>query len=72
MSALNLIVFNECARIFGIDLYSEGVYCVEYSQSIPEGLLKFANALGIDWCFQMDGDQGGKKNYLKNSIFKFF
>ncbi len=55
------IVFNECARILGIDLYSEGIYCVEYSQSTPEGLLKFANALGIDWFFQADGDGEGEK-----------
>jgi putative ATP-dependent endonuclease of OLD family len=57
----DFVVFNECARIMGIDLYSEGVYCVEYSQSTPEGLLKFANALGIDWFFQADGDQKGQK-----------
>ncbi len=57
----DFVVFNECARIMGIDLYSEGIYCVEYSQSTPEGLLKFANALGIDWFFQADGDQKGQK-----------
>jgi len=61
----DFIVFNECARILGIDLYSEGVYCVEYSQSTPEGLLKFANALGIDWCFQADGDAEGQKYLTK-------
>jgi putative ATP-dependent endonuclease of OLD family len=61
----DFIVFNECARILGIDLYSEGVYCVEYSQSIPEGLLKFANAFGIDWFFQADGDTEGQKYITK-------
>jgi len=59
------IVFNECARILGIDLYSEGIYCVEYSQSTPDGLLKFANALGIDWFFQADGDAEGQKYITK-------
>jgi putative ATP-dependent endonuclease of OLD family len=59
------IVFNECARILGIDLYSEGIYCVEYSQSTPEGLLKFANALGIDWFFQADGNTEGQKYITK-------
>ncbi|KHD11065.1 hypothetical protein PN36_12595 [Candidatus Thiomargarita nelsonii] len=59
------IVFNECARILGVDLYSEGVYCVEYSQYTPEGLLKFANALGIDWFFQADGDSAGQKYITK-------
>jgi putative ATP-dependent endonuclease of OLD family len=61
----DFIVFNECARILGIDLYSEGVYCVEYSQSTPEGLLKFANAFGIDWFFQADGDTEGQKYITK-------
>jgi putative ATP-dependent endonuclease of OLD family len=61
------IVFNECARILGIDLHSEGIFCVEYAESTPSGLLKLANALGIDWCFQTDGDQGRRKNYLKTA-----
>ncbi|WP_254921532.1 ATP-dependent nuclease [Nodularia sp. NIES-3585] len=64
--ATEYIVFNESARILGIDLYAEGICCVEYAQSSPDALLKFANAMGIDWHFLADGDTEGI-NYLKKA-----
>lgn len=61
------LIFNECAHILGYDLYAEGVFCVEYTQSGgPKPLLKFANGMGIDWCFVADADKAGQ-DYIRTA-----
>ena len=51
----------ECAHAMNLDLASEGIYCVEYSQVGNEKLIKFANELGIEWFVLSDGDKKGNE-----------
>ena len=60
------IVFNECARINGHDLFSEGVCCVEFTAAGVERFIKLADQLGIDWLVVADNDQAGEQ-YLKTA-----
>lgn len=54
----------ECAHAMNLDLASEGIYCVEYSQVGNEKLIKLANELGIEWFALSDGDKKGNE-YVK-------
>ncbi len=60
------IVFNECARINGHDLSSEGVCCVEFSTASVEQFIKLADQLGIDWLVVVDNDTQGEQ-YLQTA-----
>ncbi|MGE6699480.1 ATP-dependent nuclease [Hyphomonas sp. NPDC076900] len=51
----------ECATAMGIDLYAEGVSCIEFSQVGVEKFIKLADQLGIDWMVMCDGDAEGQK-----------
>jgi len=53
------IIYNECARISGYDLISEGVFCVEHRGVGIQGLLKLADQLGIEWVVAADNDSQG-------------
>lgn len=55
------IVFNECSRINGHDLFSEGVCCVEFSTAGVEQFIKLADQLGIDWLVVADNDHAGQQ-----------
>ena len=54
----------QCATALGVDLYSEGVSCVEFAQVGLEKYIKLADELGINWLVLVDGDTAGK-NYSK-------
>lgn len=60
------IAFNECARINGHDLSSEGVCCVEFSTASVEQFIKLADQLGIDWLVVADNDTQGEQ-YLQTA-----
>jgi putative ATP-dependent endonuclease of the OLD family len=61
------IIYNECAKICGHDLISEGVYCIEHRAAVGiEGLVKLAEQLGIEWVVAADNDQQGQAD-IKNS-----
>lgn len=60
------VVFNECARINGHDLSSEGVCCVEFSTASVEQFIKLADQLGIDWIVVADNDPQGEQ-YLQTA-----
>lgn len=61
------IIFNECARICGHDLISEGVYCIEHRGGVGiTGLLKLAEQLGIEWVVAADNDSQGAAD-IKNA-----
>lgn len=51
----------ECATALGIDLYAEGISCIEYSQVGIEKFIKLADQLGIDWLVLADADSEGTK-----------
>lgn len=53
------VVYNECARISGRDLISEGVYCVEHRGVGIEELIKMACQLDIEWVVAADNDSQG-------------
>lgn len=53
------LIFQECARILGHDLFSEGVCCVEYATIGVEKFIKLADELGIDWLVTADRDPAG-------------
>lgn len=58
-----VLVFERCATICGMDLAREGVCCVEYSQlTNPRTLIKFAKQIGIEWFIVADGDNHGNSN----------
>ena len=59
-------IFNECGRILGYSLFSEGICCVEYAQSGVEKFIKLADQLGIEWLVVADNDQQGEQ-YLQSS-----
>jgi len=53
-------LFQECSRILGHDLFSEGVCCIGYQGSAgPETLIKLADQLGIGWHIVADNDNAG-------------
>lgn len=54
-----LTVFQESARVLGLDLERYGVRCVEYRASDIEYFIKVANDLGIQWHCLVDNDQQG-------------
>jgi putative ATP-dependent endonuclease of OLD family len=54
-------LLQELARLSGIDLWSAGVCCVEYSVVGVEKLIKLADQLGIGWCVLADNDGEGKQ-----------
>jgi putative ATP-dependent endonuclease of OLD family len=56
----------ECATALGIDLYAEGVSCIEFSQVGLEKYIKLADELGIDWLVLADGDTAGE-NYANTA-----
>ena len=61
------IIYNECARLCGHDLISEGVYCVEHRGGVGiKGLLKLADQLGIEWVVAADNDSQGAAD-IKNA-----
>ena len=55
------LVLEGCARTLGQDLMHDGVSCIEYKQigigSAP--LIRFADAMGIEWHLVADNDQEG-------------
>jgi putative ATP-dependent endonuclease of OLD family len=53
------LVFQECARIMGHDLFCEGICCIEFSTIGVEKFIKLADQLGIDWLVVADKDQAG-------------
>ena len=55
------LLFDECARICGYDLASEGIYCVEYTKIGVERLIKLADQLGIEWLVVADLDNQGSR-----------
>lgn len=57
----DFLMLPEFARMAGYDFDSEGVACIEFSQSHLPILLKLAAALGIDWHVLADGDSKGTK-----------
>lgn len=61
------LVFEQCARICGMDLTREGVYCIDYTQiGSPRMLIKFAKQMGIEWFIVADGDDAGG-SYIKKA-----
>lgn len=57
----DFLMLPEFARMAGYDFDSEGVACIEFSQSHLPILLKLAAALGINWHVLADGDKQGTK-----------
>lgn len=60
------IIFEECARVLNLDLISEGISCVAYSNASLPTLIKLADSLGIEWVVVADRDQSGE-NYIKSA-----
>lgn len=52
-------MIDECARIMGFDLFSEGIVLIEYSQVGLEKFIKLADSFGIEWYILADGDTKG-------------
>lgn len=61
-----VILLSECARVMDYDLFNEGIYFVEISQTNVSTLIKLAIDLGIEWFFLADGDEEGDK-YVKSA-----
>ncbi|WP_282010462.1 ATP-dependent nuclease [Nitrospina watsonii] len=57
------LVFNECSRILGKDLVSEGVCCIEFTKIGVELFIKLAEQLGIEWLIVVDNDPSGEQYY---------
>lgn len=51
----------EVARAMSLDLYADGISCIEYSQVGVEKFIKLADALGIEWFVLADNDTEGRK-----------
>ena len=54
-------VFQECARLCGSDLFSEGICCIEYATIGLERFIKLGDQLGIVWSVIADDDPEGSK-----------
>jgi putative ATP-dependent endonuclease of OLD family len=54
-----VLLFEECARIMGHDLFAEGICCVEFTAVGIERFIKLADQLGIDWLVMADKDPAG-------------
>ncbi|MGL5759574.1 DUF2813 domain-containing protein [Plesiomonas sp.] len=54
-------LLTELARLAGYHLQSEGIKIIEFAQCGLKPLIKFANAMGIEWHVLTDGDDAGKK-----------
>lgn len=61
------IIYNECGRICGYDLISEGVHCIETRAGANiTSLIKLADQLGIEWVVAADNDSQGQAD-IKNA-----
>jgi putative ATP-dependent endonuclease of OLD family len=58
-------IFQECARVLGLDLERYGVRCVDYRSSDIEYFVKIANELGIEWHCIIDNDGQGAADRKK-------
>ncbi|PVX31910.1 putative ATP-dependent endonuclease of OLD family [Pasteurella langaaensis DSM 22999] len=54
-------ILNELAELLGVNLDTEGVRIVEFAQSGLRPLIKYAQAMGIEWYVLTDGDEAGRK-----------
>ncbi len=63
-----VLLLQECARISGHHLFSEGICCVEFPTVGVEKLIRLADQLGIDWLMMVDKDKAG--NDYVNSATK--
>lgn len=62
-----VVLFQECSRIRGIDLFSAGVCVIDFQKSAGvETLIKLADQLGIDWIMLADKDKAGD-DYVKSA-----
>lgn len=61
-----VFLFQECARIMDIDLFSAGISCVEYTRVGVEVLVKMADQFGIDWLVLADKDRAGD-NHIRSA-----
>ena len=53
------LLFEECARIAGCDLVSNGVSCIAFTQAGVGTFVRLANLLGIEWLVVADKDSSG-------------
>ena len=60
------LLFEECARISGYDLVSEGVSCIAFTHVGVGPLIKLADQLGIEWLVVADDDPAGN-NYIRSA-----
>lgn len=60
------LLFEECARICGWDIVSEGVCCIEFTHVGVERLIKLADQLGIEWVLVADSDRAGD-DYIRGA-----
>ena len=54
-------ILNELAQLLGVNLDTEGIRIVEFAQSGLRPLIKYAQAMGIEWYVLTDGDDAGRK-----------
>ncbi|TDQ57431.1 putative ATP-dependent endonuclease of OLD family [Mesocricetibacter intestinalis] len=54
-------ILSELANLLGINLATEGIRIVEFAQCGLRPLLKYAQAMGIEWYVLTDGDESGHK-----------
>ncbi len=54
-------ILSELAKLLEINLEMEGIRIVEFAQSGLKPLLKYVQAMGIQWYVLTDGDEAGKK-----------
>lgn len=59
-------ILSELAKLLEINLEMEGIRIVEFAQSGLKPLLKYVQAMGIQWYVLTDGDEAGK-NTVKSS-----
>ena len=60
------LLFEECARISGYDLVSEGISCIAFTHVGVGPLIKLADQLGIEWLVVADDDPAGN-NYIRSA-----
>ncbi|AKD37332.1 ATP-dependent endonuclease [Pasteurella multocida subsp. multocida OH4807] len=54
-------ILSELAKLLEINLDMEGIRIVEFAQSGLKPLIKYADAMGIQWYVLTDGDEAGRK-----------
>ncbi|MDD7425454.1 MAG: DUF2813 domain-containing protein [[Actinobacillus] rossii] len=54
-------ILSELADLLSINLATEGIRIVEFAQSGLRPLIKYAQAMGIEWYVLTDGDDAGRK-----------